>query len=72
MNLEEFEKNHLDQKNVITKGEFIKGGHDGTATTWTDQTEYYDGYAETLLILIGGTNPTTTDSHGDWDDEGTC
>lgn len=71
MKLEEFKEKCLVQKDVVTRKDLIgtSGGHAGTATSYTTQTRY-SHWANDLAQLFGGDPVMTTDSHGDWDDEG--
>lgn len=71
MNLDEFEKNVITQKDYITKKELIAGGLlEGTQTSKSVKTRTL---ASTILeVIYGNDYGTKTDHYGDWSDEGTC
>ncbi|MEL7145423.1 MAG: hypothetical protein AAFO69_03575 [Bacteroidota bacterium] len=71
MKLEEFKKNFLAQKDIITGTDLVGSfGGNGTSTSYTTQTEVGPGWARTMITLFGGEQiPDKTDSNGDWEDE---
>ena len=72
MKIDEFTENVITQKNVVTHLEDVQGGmHNGTQTSYTEETTTVGGLNGILIDLLGVDN-THTDHFGDWDDEGTC
>ncbi len=74
MDIKHFKSNVITQKNVITHLERVNGGNGeccGTNTSSETQTAH-----ESIIIQIlgaaQGISTSTTDSSGDWDDEGCC
>jgi hypothetical protein len=72
MTIKDFKKNFLTQKNVVNHKKNYFGGH-GTQTTYTTRTATFGGWMQVIVDTLGEKELNyTTDTHGDWSDEGTC
>lgn len=73
MNLDDFKKNVITQKNVITHQASVIGGN-GTQTKEVKRTAIHSNQLLQLAadVVLGADVAYKNDNIHDWDDEGTC